>query len=302
MTRTTVRVSSETYKSNAPRCLSDELAHCGVEYSRAVSKTCHKFNLTTPGVVVAVLAVVLAVLAGMFLSGRSGKDAWALKDSTVSQHLRQFVAKKQAEALAAARSQGDPMPPEYQKFFAAAARGNWRAASNIVNDPNTDGMHGFVSNPGNAPALETYYLLEAFALGEENHVIAFGKDIIESIPQGSVFFVGTYPTRSVIAGMYQSDVNADSIFTLAHHSLGRDYLADARSMYDGSIYLPTAAETEKYIKDYLDEVQRRVNAGERWYMIEERAQVKGEVTPMSLQGRLAKLILDNNPDREFYLE
>jgi len=79
------------------------------------------------------------------------------------------------------------------------------------------------------------------------------------------------------------------------------------------IYTPTFADSQRCFQEYLQDATRRLHKhqlkpGEK---IEEvsngpgapaRIQVSGQVAVMSINGLLAKLIFDKNPDREFYIE
>ena len=52
--------------------------------------------------------------------------------------------------------------------------------------------------------MEIWGAFYDFGSGTKNILMAFGKDIIESIPAGSIYFGGTDPGRFIITAMKKS--------------------------------------------------------------------------------------------------
>jgi len=78
-------------------------------------------------------------------------------------------------------------------------------------------------------------------------------------------------------------------------------------MYGTRIYIPTEADTTNGFSEYLNDACRRrkqnkLRPGEDIEEIDGKLNVSGQVAVMSINGLLAKLIIDKNPDREFYVE
>jgi tetratricopeptide (TPR) repeat protein len=84
---------------------------------------------------------------------------------------------------------------------------------------------------------------------------------------------------------------------------------------DLEIHTPTADESTKAFHDYLQDAQRRlehdrrfpnerpqIKAGEDVKIIDNRVQVSGQVAVMAINGLLTKVIFDDNPDHEFFVE
>jgi hypothetical protein len=144
--------------------------------------------------------------------------------------------------------------------------------------------------------------------GEDGYAIAFGRDIIGSIPPGSIYFGGTDPGRFVITALCKSQVNGDPFFTLTQNALAdRGYLQYVRSMYGTRIYVPSDEDEERVFGQYMADAEHRRKAnklkpGEDVREIDGALHVSGQVAVMSINGLLAKLIIDKNPDREFYVE
>src|SRR5439155_14317471 len=133
-------------------------------------------------------------------------------------------------------------------------------------------------------------------------------DIIGSIPPGSIYFGGTDPGRFVITALCRSQVNGDPFFTLTQNALAdRGYLHYLRNMYGTRIYIPTEADSTNAFSQYMNDVCRRrkenkLRPGEEIEEIDGRLNVSGQVAVMSINGLLAKIIFDKNPEREFYVE
>ena len=108
--------------------------------------------------------------------------------------------------------------------------------------------------------------------------------------------------------MQKSQVNGDPFFTLTQNALADGtYLDYVRSMYGNKIYIPTAKDSERCFEDYTAEAQRRMQShqlkpGEDVKMVDGKVQVSGQVAVMEFNGLLAKIVFDQNSNREFYIE
>ncbi len=249
------------------------------------------------------------LVASFSLDADSRSRIWSLDKSKVSDQLKAFIAAKQAQANALAAADGKELPPEFNSLFAAVARGDLPTASNIweaVHDHSLLYEYPDANNrsPSHVkqwqPALETYGALSEFAAGGDKYPIAFARDIIQSIPPGSIYFGGTGPGRSLVTALSNSQINADPFFTLTQNWLGDDsYLDYARSMYGTRITLPTTADVQRCFQEYVEDVQHRVLYGET---LNPDEAMKGGEARLAMEGRISKFIFDKNPDREFYVE
>ena len=155
--------------------------------------------------------------------------------------------------------------------------------------------------------METYGAFEDFAGGEDKYCIAFGRDIIDSIPPGSIYFGGTDPGRFLVTALCKSQVNADPFFMLTQNALADGgYLAYLRGMYGDKIYIPTdptrnnVLRTTRRMSSAAAAAQtqtgREFQDGQ-WQSSSQRPGFRHEIN-----GLLAKIIFDKNPDHEFYIE
>ncbi|MGD0059253.1 MAG: tetratricopeptide repeat protein [Verrucomicrobiia bacterium] len=259
---------------------------------------------------VAATAITLSVLGLGFLISDVRVEAddhpplqpWSLDQSAVSGQLKAFIAAKEAQARALAKAEGKELPPEYATFFATVAKGDSQSVSNIY--------ERLLPGAEWQPALETHGALEEFAAGNDKYAIAFGQGIINSIPQGSIYFGGTAPGRFLVTALSKSHINADPFFTLTQNWLGdNSYLDYVRAMYGSRIAIPTTSDVQRCYQEYAEDVQSRRNRGEKLAPDEGVTTTTnggllstGMQARLDAEGRISRLIFDKNPNREFYVE
>ncbi len=239
-----------------------------------------------------------------------------LEPSSISDQLKRFAAEKRAQAIAAAQAEAREMLPEFKVLFDAAEKGDWPTLKNIWQELLKQSSPFQIRGPSHwrAQGIQSKIVQEVYGAFENimgdggGYAIAFGRDIIGSIPPGSIYFGGTDPGRFVITALCKSQVNGDPFFTLTQNALAdRSYLQYVRSMYGARIYVPTGKDVERVFGQYLADAEHRrkenkLRPGEEVREIDGALHVSGQVAVMSIHGLLAKLIIDKNADRESYVE
>lgn len=78
---------------------------------------------------------------------------------------------------------------------------------------------------------------------------------------------------------------------------------------DREIAIPSPEDSQRCFNNYLEDAKRRaemkppqLKPGEDVHVVGDRVQVSGQVAVMAINGLLTKVIFDNNPDNEFYVE
>jgi len=259
---------------------------------------------------VAVLALLAAVAAP-----QTEKDS-AMKANTekpwFDARLRAFFSEKEAQArqLAAGKS----VTPEVWPYFEAGMRGDWATATNLWVQMRRRAHQYEGTTPDDrlnscwSPILETDLAWENFANMTKKYVLAYGDDIIKSIPPGSIYFGGTDPGRGVITAMCKSQVQADPFFTLTQNAFADGtYLDYLRAMYGAKIYIPTEEDSRNCFGEYYADAKKRLEEGklrpgEDVTMKDGKVNVGGQLAVMSINGLLAKVVFDGNTNREFYVE
>ncbi|HZF73673.1 MAG TPA: hypothetical protein VEZ51_09595, partial [Gemmatimonadaceae bacterium] len=124
-----------------------------------------------------------------------------LECASISDQLKRFAAEKTVQAIAAAQAEARDTLPEFKSLFAAAEKGDWPAMQHIwqelfnqsspfqIRGPSDWRVQGIQSKV----VQEVYGAFEQIMGDEGGYAIAFGKEIIGSIPPGSIYFGGTDP-------------------------------------------------------------------------------------------------------------
>jgi hypothetical protein len=267
-------------------------------------------------------SVSLVILgAGLLAGGCATKNSvnWeSVKNPEVMAQLKSFVAEKEAQAKAAAETDGKGMPTDYEKFFSAAEKGDWPTISGMFWEMGK--RNGAFENPGSSPDMtfrgsrweavrEIWGAFDQFCEGDEKYSMAYGDDIIDSIPPGSIYFGGTDAGRFIVTAMVRSQVDADPFFVLTQNQLlDATYLQYLRSMYGEKICIPTTNDLQKCIQDYTEDIECRfkenkLKPGEEVKVLPgQRVQISGRVAAMGVNALLAKITFDKNTIREFYVE
>ena len=276
--------------------------------------------------------LVLVVVGLAFNSyDKAKRSAWnRIKNPKTVQMLKKIVAVEKAQAYAATNN----LPPEIQAMYKYAECGDWLALSNSVHDLEqriddwqcgcgTGHRHGirewaesFVSaaaeklgrewQPAPPPPMEfgiqeVYGALDAFMTGDEKYSTALERDIIASIPPGSVYlgdslrFDSPDPGLSVVEAMCRSSANGDPLFAFVQYGFcSEDYLEYARRMHGNAIYVPTNVDLQKCRQDFLDASHARILSG---------SSSNEYINPRRvISESLTKLMSDKNPQREFFVE
>jgi hypothetical protein len=261
--------------------------------------------------------ILVMLSSGSWLGGCSTKHKpgySSLKDAATIAQLKQFVAEKQSQADSATNEAA----PGFTPFFAAAKTGDWLAISNAflklrehagqyenLGNTNDDRLRG----PRWEAVKEIWGAFDAFGEGNEKYSAAFGRDIIASIPPGSIYFGGTDPGRFIVTALCRSQVRGDPFFVLTQNALAdATYLEYLRDLYGDNIVVPSHEDSQKCFQDYTEDATRRsqlhqLKPGEDVHLdASGRMQVSGQVAVMEISGLMAKHILEQNPNPEFFIE
>src|SRR5208283_3633774 len=184
-----------------------------------------------------------------------------------------------------------PMPPEYDRFFAAAEKGNLPLMEHIV-----EGLAEHPPLPGTSwiAMIETYRAFAMFSFWDEKYAMAYAHDIIESIPPESIYFPGLLIGGGLIPALQKSESNGDPCFTISPFDFDfpeERYRTYLQNMYGDKIYVPSKADVEKCFQEYTPDALLRNQQNK--LLMEDFQQICKLI---------AKVIFDKNPDREFYYE
>jgi len=261
----------------------------------------------------AAVFALLAAVAAQKPEGNSREGSQAVTP-WYNERLSAFFAAKEAQARQLAAKANLPVAKEVWPYFEAGIKGDWQTTTNLwlamrkrahqyegsTSDDRLDVVWG--------PILETDLAWEEYSGWKEKYVLAFGNDIIKSIPPGSIYFGGTDPGRGVITAMCDSHAEAKPFFTLTQNALADStYLDYLRAMYMPRIVTPTSEDSQQCFAEYVADAQKRLaekklKPGEDVQMKDGKVQVGGQVSVMAINALIVKTIFDKNPDREFFIE
>jgi beta-lactamase regulating signal transducer with metallopeptidase domain len=233
--------------------------------------------------------------------------------------LKAFSAAKLKQSQTLAAAAGEKISPEFQRFFNAATNGGWQTVTNMFQSflqrhPQYERRPGIpvdtnLSTSYWQPVLEISLAYNLVELCNPEYTRLAVDDIISSIPPGSIYFGGTDTGRGLPTAFSKSQADADPFYILTQNALASgNYLDYLRSMYGGKIYTPTAEDSERCFQEYSEDAQKRLQnnqlaPGENVTKDSNgKMQISGQIAVMKINGLLAKIIFDKNPDREFYLE
>lgn len=245
--------------------------------------------------------------------------AFVQKVSAIDPDFARFIGTKLSETRAAADVQTNKAPSFVWSFFDAIRRDDWESATNLARRIEAaSGRYSSSNHETMSPGLQSVIwpsISESIGAYIQFHnwdskwLHYFGSNIIDSIPSSSVYFGGTDPGRYIISALVESQRAGRPFFILTQNQLvDSAYLEYLRAMYGRKIYIPTTNDFQKAFDDYLEDAQKRLRAGDMkpgeniTTNSEGHAQARGDVSVMEINALLAKVILDRNPTRDFYIE
>ncbi|MGA9450437.1 MAG: hypothetical protein WBW41_03730, partial [Verrucomicrobiia bacterium] len=166
------------------------------------------------------------------------------------------------------------------------------------------------------PMTEVESAYEIFAQGGTKYPMAFGEDIISSIPAGSIYFGGSDAGRMLVTALCVSHAEGKPFYTLTQNALADNrYMDYLREMYGKNISLPTTNDVNQIFEEYKADARRRLKhdeqfpdeprqlaQGEDVREVDGELKMNGPVAVMAVSAREVKWILDHNPKPEFYYE
>jgi hypothetical protein len=243
----------------------------------------------------------------------SGVD---LRESSVWGELKRFVSEKRRLAEEMCVADAKEMLPEFKTVFDAAENGDLQRIENILGylrwlQPGADhrDLTKYCLRGQWQIASEVWGVFREFGGGGQKFVAAFGRDVIASIPPGSIYFGGTDAGRFAVTALCESHTKAIPFFTLTQCALAdKTYLSYVRSIYGERIYLPTAQDCtvayDNYVQDALKrQKENKLKPGEfPLKEVDGKFEIQGITGVMAINSAMSKLTFDKNPDREFYIE
>ena len=263
------------------------------------------------------LPTLMASLPGFALGAllhgaEPGRDAQRKLDP----RLPAFFKAKEQHARALTKGRKPETSPDVWSYFDAGIKGDWTEVKRLWKDLSrrsgqytNSRLDESVRTLAWSPLLEAELAYEGFSQLDVKFIDAFARDVIDSIPRGSIYFGGTDYGRGLITALCKSHEHADPFFTITQNALADgSYLEYLREIYGKRLVMPTDADSRKAYDAYVAEAAVRLEKGElkpnEKITKDENGKysVSGMDAVMGINALIAKTIFDANPEHEFYIE
>jgi hypothetical protein len=251
--------------------------------------------------------VLLALWLASVAFGADANDVGGQRK--LDPRLPKYFMTKEREARALAKQLNLQVQPEVWDYFAAGSKSDWATANKLFDGISRKWRQGENTSAMAGPVLEAVLAYEGFSSMEMKFVESFARDIIDSIPPGSIYFGGTDPGRGLVTAFVKSLPEAKPFFVLSQNPLGdKTYLDYVRAMYGQRLYIPSAGDWQKALDDYAADAKARMDAdklkpGENVSEGDnDKLKPASNVAWMEVNALLAKIIFEKNPVKEFYIE
>ena len=232
-----------------------------------------------------------------------------------------FLSFKEQQANDVAQKNGFELPADCRNFFADAKAGHAQQAQQLsqaifhaLRNNGSTNLTPFQKSPLQQVLVDASLGNDAFAGADADLVMALGRDLMNSLPAGCIYFGGTDPGRGLPTMLCSSP--GDPIFVLTQNALidGR-YMRYVRDMYGPRIQLPGTNECRQIMDAVSADALRRsqhdhdfpnepkqLPPGENVRIVDGKPELQGLASYVACNASIAKAIFDENPGREFYVE
>jgi hypothetical protein len=265
----------------------------------------------------------LVLSAFVLAFGAIAADTASNPTTNLPPKILSFFADKEQQIKRLAVRLKLEVPGSVTDYLDAARKGDWaqafdlfREAREVLRLAADDKNQALLDVTASAALLEVQLALEQIVEGEPKYALAYGDEIIKTVPRGSIYFGGTDAGRGMVTALCASHEKADPFFTLSQNGLAdQQYLTYLRTMYGQRIRIPTKEDSDRAFSEYLADAQRRlrhdedfpseprqVKPGEQVSIRNGKVTVGGHMAVIAIYGSIAKTIFEQNADREFFVE
>jgi len=246
----------------------------------------------------------------------------------VQSKVDEFARDRLRILRAMAKRKDIELPPEAERFFNAVAQGRWDELNDLYKS-----LAGLRDSPEGeklrslwGPILETLLIAECAHLWPAQKLLDYGQATIGSLPPGTVYVGGTDPGRGIPTLLNETSQGDRHIVITQNGLADGSYLDYLKFLYNDQMTLPSEEQVKQAFNDYVADAQKRfehdrqfpdepkqVRPGEDIQAAEgsdsggaaganHTIVVSGQVAVMSINERILKTIMDNNPGMSFGLE
>jgi hypothetical protein len=234
--------------------------------------------------------------------------------------IARFISAKSNQVYLASRDSDNPVPPEVWEMFSAASVADWKGASNLFQGILTRQQHS--SGPHRlAPEVwgrvqEVGVFCNTIPSYNLKFIRLFADEVFKVVPSGGIFISGSDAGRIAITALSASQEDGKPFMTVSQDNLFDNvYLEYVRGLYRQQAKLPDAAAADKATSEYASDLTQRwqhdqqfpnqprqVLPGEEIRMVNGQMQISGQLPFQTITALLVRDIVNDNPEREIYLE
>ncbi|HWN93499.1 MAG TPA: hypothetical protein VNT99_00580 [Methylomirabilota bacterium] len=218
--------------------------------------------------------------------------------------LKKFFAEKRVQAKALAKEENKEQVPEVSDFFTAGENGDWTTVASIYSQLRSGALWGTMVWQ---PVKECFFGYEHCATFSERYATHLAREILDSMPRGSIYFGGNASPLDLPTTFSQSHPKGDPVFVLSQNALVDGlYLKYLRTMYGQRVAMPSDEDSQKAFQAYTNDARLRLKEGKLEPgedVTEEGGKVNmsGHISVMAVNALIAKTIFEANPRQEFFV-
>jgi hypothetical protein len=264
------------------------------------------------------ISLPLCLAAGLLLIREAENTCSGQPATNLPAEIVAYINAAEVRANEIARQNNFTLSSDVKSFIAESKAGRFEEAqrpySNIRKTADSTNPGAELRTPIVEIARDIELAINAFAGGDRALVVALGKDYMDALPPGCIYFGGTDPGRGLPTALCHAP--GDPFFVISQNPLAAPvYMDYVRRLYGSRIKIPTTNEIDDCYYAYYSDASRRwqhdkqfpeqpkqLDQDETVTQQDGKPQFNGQGATLRLDAFIAKKIFDSNPEREFYLE
>ncbi len=218
--------------------------------------------------------------------------------------IKKFFAEKKVQAKALAKEENKEPMPEVWDFFAAGEKGDWTTMASLYSQLRRGAL---LDTMVWQPLKECFFGYEQCANFSETYAAKFAREILESMPRGSIYFGGNASALDLPIVFSQSHPKGGPVFVLSQNALADGlYLKYLRTMFGQRIAMPSDEDSKKAFQAYTNDARLRLKEG-RLKPGEDvtenggKVNFRSHISVMAINALIAKTIFEANPRQESFV-
>lgn len=240
-----------------------------------------------------------------------------LAEEVVVEKVTQFARNREELVAAMAKHFDVAVPPDVNRFFAAAQAGNWPETTNLF-----AALIQLRMSNDRLPGLEKLWpaIVETYGVAEQAHLwpaqklLDYGNAVLDSLRPGMIYVGGNDAGRFIPTLLTETSGGEPHIVLTQNGLADSTYLDYVRFRYGDKLNALSADDSQTGFQTYIADAQKRlqhdqefpnepkqIRPGEDIQMNGGRVQVSGHVAVMAINEQLLKTLLQKNPNLSFAL-